>query len=160
LPSRAKPEAPADPVSTSLKGPLADSIFFRLVRAVNLTAQPFVESVGRPHDLSLNEWRVMLVLANKPRLSASEIGVMTGMDKMSVSRAVARLLRSHRVIRGAQAHDKRSQWLELSASGRTLFALIAPLGQQREAQMLSVLSSVQRRQLRELLDRILANPTL
>ena len=50
---------------------VADSIFFKLVRVVNLTARPFVESIGKAHRLTLNEWRVMLVLAAHPGVAAS-----------------------------------------------------------------------------------------
>ena len=46
--------------------PYDGELFFKLVRVVNLTARPFVETLARRHRLSLNEWRVMIVLASHP----------------------------------------------------------------------------------------------
>ena len=76
-----------------------DSLFFKLVRVVNLTARPFVETLSRQHQLSLNEWRVMVVLASHPGVAAHEVAEITGLDKMSVSRALAALERRRRVQR-------------------------------------------------------------
>jgi DNA-binding MarR family transcriptional regulator len=139
---------------------LDESVFFRLVQVVNRTARPFFETVGRPHDLSLNEWRVLLVLGHEGQCTASDICSISGMDKMTVSRAVARLSRSQRIQRNASPQDRRSQWLSLTPGGKALFEELAPLGLQREAQLLSVLSTAQRTQLMALLDAILANPQL
>ena len=40
--------------------------------------------------LSIPEWRVMAVLAANPGLSAAEVTARTAMDKVAVSRALAR----------------------------------------------------------------------
>ena len=76
-----------------------DPLFFKLVRVVNLTARPFHEKVGREHHLTLNEWRVMVVLGGEPGLNATQIADFTGLDKMAVSRALAGLKRHKRVQR-------------------------------------------------------------
>ena len=79
--------------------PIDESIFFKLVRVVNLTARPFVESIGRGHRLTLNEWRAMLVLASHPGSAAQDVVAHTGLDKMTVSRALAGLQRRGRLVR-------------------------------------------------------------
>ena len=94
-----------------------DSIFFKLVRVVNLTARPFVESIGRAHHLTLNEWRVMLVLASHPGSAAQEVVAHTGLDKMTVSRALSGLQRRGRLVRREDAADKRRALLTLSSAG-------------------------------------------
>ena len=53
--------------------PLDSSVFFKLVRVVNLTARPFSESIGKAHRLSLNEWRVLLVLASHSGVEPSRL---------------------------------------------------------------------------------------
>ena len=50
-----------------------DSVFFKLVRVVNLTARPFQQRVGRQHQLTLNEWRTMAVLGAQPGLTATQL---------------------------------------------------------------------------------------
>ena len=49
------------------------SVFFKLIRLVNLTARPFNEVIGKRHELKLNEWRVMVVLASHPRCFATDV---------------------------------------------------------------------------------------
>jgi DNA-binding MarR family transcriptional regulator len=129
-------------------------VFFKLVRIVNLTARPFHEGVGRDHHLSLNEWRCLMVIAAHPGSSASEVVEHTGLDKMSVSRAVTGLVSDRRVTRTADAHDQRKSSLSLSRQGRTLFDQISPAAREREAQLFANLTSAELAQLSTLLDRM------
>jgi len=112
-----------------------DSLFFKLVRVVNLTARPFVETLGRAHQLSLNEWRVMVVLANHPGVAASDLAQATGLDKMSISRAIAALSRNGRLVKQADTADGRRTLLWLNDAGRRLFETIGLLAKRREQQL-------------------------
>ena len=112
--------------------PIDDSIFFKLVRVVNLTARPFSESIGKTHQLSLNEWRVLLVLANHPGVVGSEVAALTGLDKMTVSRSLAALERRGRVVRKVDAADRRRMLLRLSAAGERLYQRIGLPAKARE----------------------------
>jgi len=81
-PGGAVPGTPGTPRTPDLASPprlpLDRSLFSKLVRVVNLTARPFVETLLRSHQLSLNEWRVMVVLASHPGVVAREIADSTG----------------------------------------------------------------------------------
>ena len=68
-----------------------DPLFLQLVRVVNLTARPFQQRVGRAHQLTLNEWRVMAALGSHTGSTATEVADLTGLDKMAVSRALTGL---------------------------------------------------------------------
>lgn len=127
--------------------PLDTSVFFKLVRVVNLTARPFLETVGKQHHLSLNEWRVMVVLASHPGVAATDVADSTGLDKMSVSRALGALERRGRLRREPDPQDQRRSRLYLSTDGRRLFARIGVAAKKREAELFS---SVQRRELEQL----------
>lgn len=135
--------------------PMDDSIFFKLVRVVNLTARPFVETLGKQHRLSLNEWRVMLVLASHPGAAAQEVALHTGLDKMTVSRSIASLTRSGRVLRRDDPGDKRRGLLALSASGRRVYQRIGVGGKAREAQLFAAVSAAEQAQLGRTLDRLI-----
>jgi DNA-binding MarR family transcriptional regulator len=117
------------------------SVFFKLIRLVNLTARPFQESVGKLHQLSLIEWRVMVVLASHPGVAATEVVSYTGLDKMSVSRVLANLLKVGRISRSIDALDGRRALLHLSAKGRELFERISASAVVREAQLFSGISA-------------------
>jgi DNA-binding MarR family transcriptional regulator len=131
-------------------------VFFKLVRLVNLTARPFVETLARQHRLSLNEWRVMVVLANHPGFAAHEVVRATGLDKMSVSRAIAALDRHGRVLKRADPRDARRVPLELSAAGRRLFEAIGARGAERESQLFAAIDAPALAQLERAIDRLTA----
>ena len=137
--------------------PIDDSLFFRLVRVVNLTARPFSESIGKAHRLSLNEWRVMLVLANHAGVAASDVAALTGLDKMSVSRALAALVQHGRVIRRVDPADKRRLLLRLSAAGERLYERIGAPAKERERRLFRGVGADEQAQLGRTLDRLAAN---
>jgi DNA-binding MarR family transcriptional regulator len=129
-------------------------LFFKLVRLVNVTARPFVETLARQHRLSLNEWRVMVVIANHPGFAAHEVVRATGLDKMSVSRAIAALDRAGRVLKHADPQDARRVPLELSAAGRRLFETLGTGGARRETQLFAALDTPAREQLAQTIERL------
>ena len=137
--------------------PVDDSIFFKLVRVVNLTARPFSESIGKAHHLSLNEWRILLVLANHPRVVASEVATLTGLDKMTVSRAIAALERRGRVVRKVDAADRRRMLLRLSAAGERLYERIGVPAKARERSLFRGIGDADQARLGRLLDRLIDN---
>ncbi len=137
--------------------PMDSSVFFKLVRVVNLTARPFSESIGQAHGLSLNEWRVLLVLANHPGVAASEVSTLTGLDKMSVSRALAALVRLGRVVRKVDAADKRRMLLRLSAEGERLYERIGKPAKERERSLFRGIGEQDQERLGRTLDRLIDN---
>jgi DNA-binding MarR family transcriptional regulator len=135
--------------------PIDSSLFFRLVRVVNLTARPFVETLSRTHELTLNEWRVMVVLASHPGVAATEVADATGLDKMSVSRAIAALARKRRLLKSADPADGRRTLLSLSAAGRGLFQRIGESAAEREAQLFAGVSAAEQEQMARTIDRLI-----
>ena len=135
--------------------PIDSSLFFKLVRVVNLTARPFIETLARRHRLSLNEWRSMVVLASHGEAAASDIAEHTGLDKMSVSRAVAALQRHGRLLRRPDPADARRTLLRLSAPGRRLFEEIGRSATEREGQLFGRLGAAELAQLDATMDRLI-----
>ena len=136
--------------------PVDSSLFFKLVRVVNLTARPFVETLARMHQLSLNEWRVMVVLASHPGVAASDLAASTGLDKMSISRAVAALSRHGRISKKVDAQDGRRTLLWLNTAGQRVFKIIGERAKQREAQLFGGIDAAELQRLDRLMDQLLA----
>jgi DNA-binding MarR family transcriptional regulator len=130
------------------------SVFFKLIRLVNLAARPFNEDIGKRHDLSLNEWRVMVVLASHPGCTATDVVLYTGLDKMSVSRALVGLTKLSRVQRTQDPNDARRTFVNLSMSGSKLFTVISGSAAEREAVMFSGLSSSELQTLEMIVDHL------
>jgi DNA-binding MarR family transcriptional regulator len=136
--------------------PVDDSLFFKLVRVVNLTARPFSETVGREHHLSINEWRVMVVLASHPGVAATDVAESTGLDKMTVSRTLAALDRHGRLQRKADPSDQRKSRLYLTAEGKRLFARIGVQAKHREAELFSGVNAAELERFGATLDKLIA----
>jgi len=133
---------------------LDESVFFKLVRVVNLTARPFNEGIGRRHQLSLSDWRVMTVVGSHPGCAAADVCARTGMDKMSVSRALASLTRQQRVLRRPDPVDGRRTQLRLSAAGQRLFDTLAVRARERERQLFGRVGAADQARLGAILDRL------
>ena len=87
------------------------------------------------------EWRVMAVLAANPGLSAAEVTARTAMDKVAVSRAVANLLSVGRLRRTTAKNDRRRTHLELTTSGKNVYAQVVPMALNYERHLVAPLSA-------------------
>jgi DNA-binding MarR family transcriptional regulator len=134
-----------------------DPLFFKLVRVVNLTARPFQESVGRQHQLTLNEWRVLSLLGAEPGLTATQVAELTGMDKMGASRAIAGLSRRRRLQRREDPADQRRSRLYLTSAGKALCSTVGELAKAREAALFARVKPADLGRLDGILDSLLAS---
>jgi DNA-binding MarR family transcriptional regulator len=128
---------------------------YRLSILSNRVSRAIAARYAKAFDLTIPEWRVIAVLGRTPRLSAKEIAEATEMDKVAVSRAVARLVASRRVAAAVDDADARRQLLRLSAAGEALHTRIAPIALATEQRLLAALSERERAHIDALLDRLL-----
>ena len=87
-------------------------------------------------------------------MSPGAVTAQTAMDKVRVSRAVAKLLKAGLITRETNLQDRRHAILGLTASGRNTFAEIVPLVQAAEAEMMLMLSEGEREALNSALAKI------
>jgi DNA-binding MarR family transcriptional regulator len=106
-------------------------------------------------DLTIPEWRVMAILGRSSGLTAREVAEATEMDKVAISRAVARLMANKRVSARADREDARRQMLTLTREGERIYARIAPVALASEARLLKALTPADQAALDRLLDRLL-----
>jgi DNA-binding MarR family transcriptional regulator len=134
---------------------LEDFLPYRLSILSNRVSRAIAARYAETFDLSIPEWRIIAVLGRTPNLTAKEIAEATEMDKVAVSRAVARLVGAKRVQARADAEDARRQILSLTAQGESVHARIAPIALASEEKLLRALSMKEREHLDALLDRLL-----
>lgn len=135
----------------------AESPFFQLLVLANLTARPFAERFGRRLHLGLSEWRVLLVVADRPGITAQDLADYIGLDKMSVSRAVRQLLARGRLARSTNPRDRRRLHLNLTAEGWRVYEEIAVSGVGREDAVFGALAPEERREFFAWLTRLVAS---
>jgi DNA-binding MarR family transcriptional regulator len=109
---------------------------------------------GARFDLSRYEWRVLAVLVPASPLTAIEVAERTSMDKVQVSRAVAKLIAAGRVRRTSDPKDRRRGYLRPTPAGRALYRRIVPLVKARERQLTSILTPAEARALDRILDKL------
>jgi DNA-binding MarR family transcriptional regulator len=105
-------------------------------------------------DLSRAEWRVLAALGANRTMAAKDIGPYSTLDKMQVSRAVARLEAAGLIRREADASDRRAKILRLTPAGRATYQKIVPLVQAREDYLLGGLDEAERVRLEQIMAEI------
>jgi DNA-binding MarR family transcriptional regulator len=129
---------------------------YRLSILSNTISQAIADDYQSRHDISMTEWRVMAVLARYTGLSAREVAERTAMDKVAVSRALARLVEAGRVDRAVHDNDKRRSVLNLSDAGWAIHDEVAPMARAREREVLAKLDAEERVWLTRILDKLLS----
>jgi DNA-binding MarR family transcriptional regulator len=129
---------------------------YRLSVLSNRVSSAIANEYSERFGLTIPEWRVMAVLGGTPGLSAREVAERTAMDKVQVSRAVARLLRVKRIQRAADNRDGRITRLSLSSRGRAIYDEIVPLALHLEEQFLAALSGAERKAFDQLMAKLAA----
>jgi DNA-binding MarR family transcriptional regulator len=129
---------------------------YRLSILSNTVSQSIATEYQDRFELSMTEWRVMTILARFPEISAREVVDRSAMDKVAVSRAVARLVTAGRVDRGIHDGDKRRSVLQLSEAGWAIHDEVAPLARAHERELLARLDEGEQAQLNSILDKLLA----
>ena len=127
---------------------------YRLSVLSNTISQAIAAIYERRFGLSVTEWRVMAVLGRYEDLSARAVAERTAMDKVAVSRALARLIAVGRVRRMVAPHDKRQSVLQLTAKGWKVYDQVAPLALEHERRLLAHLDHDEREWLGRILDKL------
>ncbi|MBJ6978866.1 MarR family transcriptional regulator [Luteimonas sp. MC1895] len=120
----------------------------------NVVSQEIAEAYGDRFGLAITEWRILAVLGRFPGMSAVGVAERSAMDKVAVSRAVARLLERGLLHRETHGDDRRRSVLELSDAGREVYSEVAPLALSYERELLAPLSDEERVQFSRMLDRL------
>lgn len=127
---------------------------FRLTVLSNRLTRRVARFYGEQFKLSAPEWRTMAVLGQQGAMSANSVIVQTTMDKVRVSRAVAKLLKAGLITREADPADRRRAILDLTAPGREIYSQVVPLVQTIEAEIVAELSAPERAILDNALNKI------
>ena len=98
----------------------------RLLKLNTRLMQPFSTHLSHRHNISLNEFRLLMAIGRLGASASHELAEHTGVNAMSVSRAVATLERHGRITVEADPHNRRRKVLRLTDEGRRLYELMRP----------------------------------
>jgi DNA-binding MarR family transcriptional regulator len=156
---RVNPHCPEKMPSTSTDRHPAltpEMVGFRLLKLTNLLSRPFFGQFAKQHELTLTEWRTIVVLASRPGSAAQDIAAMTGVHPMNISRALAGLRKTGRVEEARDPDNHRRTLLWLTKAGEKTFREIAPYSERQAALLLDALTAGELAALARIVDKLIA----
>ena len=139
--SGARGKRPAEADGTGPALDLQQYFPYRLARLAEQVSLAIAEVYSERFSLSRQEWRVLAILGARREIATKEIGPLTTLDKMQVSRAVQGLEARGIVSRSPAPDDRRERIVALTAAGRALYREIVPYALERETRLLAVLTA-------------------
>jgi DNA-binding MarR family transcriptional regulator len=127
---------------------------FRLSVLANRVTRAVARVYARRFQLSAPEWRTLAVLGRYGAMTANSVVERTAMDKVRVSRAVARLLVHGRITRRTDPADRRRAILDVTPEGRAVYTAVVPLVLAVENELLGRLGAEERRLLDVILHKL------
>jgi MarR family transcriptional regulator, lower aerobic nicotinate degradation pathway regulator len=98
----------------------------RLLKLHNRLLQPFSIYLEHQHKISVNEFRLLMLIGRLRVTASHELAELTGVNTMSVSRAVSALRRHGRVSVCTDPKNRRRKTLTLTAEGTRLYRSMLP----------------------------------
>ena len=115
-------------------------LMHRLLKLTNRLMAPFTTHLAARHRISLNEFRLLMTLGRYGEQASHELATHTGVNVMSVSRAVAALESHGRIRVAVDPANRRRKQLSLTSEGRALYEIMRPEADRVADYLLSRLS--------------------
>lgn len=127
---------------------------YRLSFTSNLVSDAVADTYKALFGLTIPEWRLVALIAEREGITQQEIGSLSRMDKVTVSRAAIALADRGLIERRPNPVDKRSQLLALSEAGTKLYESVAPKALEMERAVFGRFSDAELEAFTEMLRRI------
>ncbi len=128
---------------------------YRLSLLSNAVSGAIAREYGDKFAISMPEWRILMILAEYPGISADEVCQRTKIEKSVVSRAVARLLKRHFIQRDLDQNDRRRSILRLSETGLSVYDEVMPIARDYEKTLLANLDAEALDNFNTMIDKLL-----
>ena len=102
------------------------AMLHQLLKLTNRLMAPFSTHLAHRYKISLNEFRLLMTIGALERSASHELAELTGVNVMSVSRAVATLQRHGRIEVVRDPANRRRKWLTLTEEGQRLYEIMRP----------------------------------
>lgn len=117
-------DSPAAPRAAVGMEPI--EVMTRLLKLNNRLLVPFAIHLEKRHEITLNEFRMLMTIGRIGATAAHELSEHTGINAMGVSRAVAALRRHGRVAVQTDPNNRRRKHIQLTQKGRALYERMTP----------------------------------
>ncbi|AKH43905.1 DNA-binding MarR family transcriptional regulator [Altererythrobacter atlanticus] len=98
----------------------------QLLKLTNRLMAPFSTHLADRYSISMNEFRMLMAIGWLGPCASHELSEHTGVNAMSVSRAVATLEKHGRISVEPDPRNRRRKTLRLTEEGERLYAIMRP----------------------------------
>ena len=127
----------------------------QLLKLTNRLMAPFSTHLAHRYKISLNEFRLLMTIGALGQTASHELAELTGVNVMSVSRAVATLERHGRIEVVRDPANRRRKWLTLTPEGRRLYEIMRPQSEKVADYLFSELAPAEVGQLGKILTHLI-----
>jgi MarR family transcriptional regulator, lower aerobic nicotinate degradation pathway regulator len=146
----------ARPAARSVAGAQGDvALLHGLLKLTNRLMAPFSTHLSHRYRISLNEFRMLMTIGKLGRSASHELAELTGVNVMSVSRAVTTLEGHGRIEVKQDPANRRRKWLALTEEGQRLYEEMRPQTQKVADYLFSNLSESEVSDFKQLVDRLI-----
>ena len=131
------------------------AMLHQLLKLTNRLMAPFSTHLAHRYKISLNEFRLLMTIGALGKTASHELAELTGVNVMSVSRAVATLQRHGRIEVVPDPRNRRRKWLSLTAEGERLYAIMRPQSEKVADYLFSELQPAEVEQLGTILTHLI-----
>lgn len=123
---RKAPDAMDKPPKPQARESASADALHGVLKLANKLMAPFSTYLEHRHKISLNEFRLLMLIGRFPHSASHELVELTGVNPMSVSRAVAALQKHGRIMVDRDETNRRRKTLSLTAEGERLYKAMRP----------------------------------
>jgi DNA-binding MarR family transcriptional regulator len=105
-------------------------------------------------NLSIPEWRIIVVVGHTPNLSAIDVSKRTSMDKVAVSRALNKLIENKQIDRQFETADRRRSILKLTEKGKHIHKKLSKVALQIEKILIEELNDEEVSVINKIFDKL------
>lgn len=133
----------------------SSAMLHRLLKLTNRLMAPFSTHLSHRYKISLNEFRMLMTIGTLGRTASHELAEMTGVNVMSVSRAVSTLEKNGRIAVCRDPANRRRKWLSLTPEGERLFRIMRPQSEKVADYLFGALSDEEAGQLQTIVGKLI-----
>lgn len=128
---------------------------YKLSRLLNAVSDGLYRTYAPRFDLNVSQWRMLAAVAQLQPTSVTELTDYSGMDKVTISRAIREMVDRKLVRRELVQRDRRRSMLTLTDEGERIYREIAPAALRFERTLVSALRPDELEQLHSMVDRLI-----
>ena len=150
--------AMATRVLDSIRNPQLDRarMLHQLLKLTNRLMAPFSTHLADRYRISLNEFRLLMTIGALGTTASHEVADLTGVNVMSVSRAVSALERNGRITVTTDPLNRRRKALMLTEEGQRLYEIMRPQSEKVADYLFSELECAEIDALDRMLEKLIA----